>query len=260
MEAHTYTKLCFSRRPMKAFTADNLCTLPNTSHSFGVAGVTNNPPDLFYSAQQHGAHVIQVGTNEVAGTIASDAIFTRTSRPIAVITADCLPILVGSSNDTFVAAIHGGWKGLMAGIIENSFNSFRESGISLKHLHVAIGPAIQPCCYEVSHSLIEKIESTHGHLWQKQTAPWSVYRHAAPENKHCAPATTSHDKRWLNLPHYCLYLLKAAGLDKRQIQTINTCTYCSPDTLGSYRRRTHFCETKTFQYSWIRINSTAPTA
>lgn len=149
-----------------SFFADNLNALPGLEHAFGSASNFHKPTNLFCCAQKHGANVIQVGDADESGAIAGDAIFTRTTRPIGIVTADCLPILVGSKKDKFVAAIHGGWQGLAAGIIENSFLAFIRENISLEHLQVAIGPAIHSCCYEVGKELVDTIEQAHGHLWR----------------------------------------------------------------------------------------------
>ena len=238
---------------MSGYRSENLCVIPSIAHAFNVAGATDLPQDLFYCAQQHGAGVVQLGAAQQAGVIAGDAVFTRTTSPIAVVTADCLPILVGSDRDEFVAAIHGGWKGLVAGVIENAFKAFRQSGIKLEHLHIGIGPAIQPCCYEVSQSLISCIESAHGHLWRGRHAPWSITQSASAQSSCCARATATHATAWFDLPLYCTYLLESVGLDKEQINTVGECTYCSGKGLGSYRRRGHFGEPKAFQYSWIKL-------
>lgn len=238
---------------MAGYVSENLQSIPSIAHSFRTAGKTDLPQDLFYCAQQHGADVVKVDTDQQTGTIAADAIFTRTTRPIAVVTADCLPILVGSSRDEFVAVIHGGWKGLVAGIIENAFNAFRQSGIALEYLHVGIGPAIQPCCYEVSQSLISHIEQVHGHLWRGRQPPWAVTQLATSESSCFARATATHGHAWLDLPLYCTYLLELVGLESEQINVIDKCTYCSGEELGSYRRRIHFNEPKIFQYSWIQL-------
>lgn len=240
---------------MEGFVSENLCLIPNIAHSFGVAGKADLPQDLFYCAQQHGTDVVQADAGQPAGIICADAVFTRTTRPIAVVTADCLPILVGSSRDEFVAAIHGGWKGLVGGIIENAFNTFRQSGISLEYLHVGIGPAIQPCCYEVSQSLISHIELVHGHVWRGSQPPWTVTQLATSEPSCCARATATHATAWLNLPLYCKYLLEFVGLESEHINMVDVCTYCSGEGLGSYRRRVHFGEPKIFQYSWIKLIS-----
>lgn len=238
---------------MAGYVSENLCIIPTIAHSFRAAGKAGLPQNLFYCAQQHGANVVQIGADQQTGTIAADAVFTRTSRPIAVLTADCLPILVGSSRDEFVAVIHGGWKGLVAGIIENAFKAFWQSGVSFEYLQVGIGPAIQPCCYEVSHSLISDIERVHGHLWRGRQSPWAVTQLATSESSCCDRATPTEARAWLDLPLYCTYLLEFVGLGNEQINVVDKCTYCSGEGLGSYRRRIHLGEPKIFQYSWIQL-------
>ena len=74
----------------------------------------------------------------------------------AVLTADCLPLLVCSGDGTQVAAIHAGWRGLLAGVISNTVAAMRipcrplqgKSGAG-KDLMVWLGPAIGPDCFEV---------------------------------------------------------------------------------------------------------------
>ncbi|MDD2103668.1 polyphenol oxidase family protein [Pseudomonas putida] len=234
-----------------AYFSDNLNALPGLAHAFDEACDTRTPAGLFYCAQKHGANVIEVGDEQLAGIIAGDAVFTRTTRPIGIVTADCLPILIGSTTDQFVAAIHGGWQGLTAGIIENSFNAFRLAGISLDNLQVAIGPAIQTCCYEVGSALADKIEQVHGYLWRGRQAPWSTTREMSGMTSNFRQAPASHGEAWFDLTLYCLYLLEASGVDRAQVQTAGVCTYCAGQNWGSYRRRTHRVEEKTYQYSWI---------
>ena len=62
----------------------------------------------------------------------------------AVLTADCLPLLVSSSDGTQVAAIHAGWRGLLAGVISNTLAAMQEQDFL-----VWLGPAIGPNSFEV---------------------------------------------------------------------------------------------------------------
>jgi len=81
----------------------------------------------------------------------SDGIFTdKKYKPIGVLTADCMPIVIFSNNE--IAVIHAGWKGLFNGIIENSLNLFKE-----KNLKAFIGASIRSCCYEVSQDFINSL-------------------------------------------------------------------------------------------------------
>ena len=235
-----------------AYFSESLDALPGLAHTFGNVS-SRTPVNLFCCAQVHGAKVIEVGDGDESGIIVGDAIFTRTTRPIGVVTADCLPILIGSKKDKFVAAIHGGWQGLAAGVIENSFLALRLAGVSLDHLQIAIGPAIHACCYEVGSALVDKIEHVHGYLWHGRQAPWSTSRAVSGFDVNLRRAPASHDEAWLDLTLYCLYLLEASGVERQQIEVAGICTYCSGLEWGSYRRRTHKTELKSFQYSWIQL-------
>jgi YfiH family protein len=62
----------------------------------------------------------------------------------AVLTADCLPLLICSTDGQQIAAIHAGWKGLLAGIITNTVNA-----LATTEVLVWLGPAIGVACFEV---------------------------------------------------------------------------------------------------------------
>ena len=75
----------------------------------------------------------------------ADASYTNESGVVcAVMTADCLPLLVCSTDGTQVAAIHAGWRGLLAGVINNTVAAMQQ-----RNLLVWLGPAIGPDCFEV---------------------------------------------------------------------------------------------------------------
>ncbi len=97
-----------------------------------------------------------VWLEQIHSTIAVDAATTRllpqadasyTTKPgvvCAVMTADCLPILVCDVDGTQIAAIHAGWRGLLAGVIGNTLAAMHKSDWL-----VWLGPAIGPECFEV---------------------------------------------------------------------------------------------------------------
>jgi YfiH family protein len=75
----------------------------------------------------------------------ADASYTDEAGIVcAVMTADCLPLLVCSMDGTQVAAIHAGWRGLLAGVIGNTVVAMQQ-----RNLLVWLGPAIGPDCFEV---------------------------------------------------------------------------------------------------------------
>jgi YfiH family protein len=83
----------------------------------------------------------------------ADAIYTKEPRVVcAVQTADCLPLLVCSRTHHCIAAIHAGWKGLAAGIIENSIKALDRSADDLL---VWLGPAIGPQAFVVGPEVVK---------------------------------------------------------------------------------------------------------
>lgn len=81
----------------------------------------------------------------------ADAVITRkTNTPLAIMTADCLPIVLCSQTNHEIAAIHAGWRGLAQGIIENTLDQLQSPQESLL---AWIGPAICGQCYSVGEEV-----------------------------------------------------------------------------------------------------------
>ena len=124
--------------------AENLAAIPGIDHGFCSIDDPLRPDDVFICKQVHSASVIEWQAGQVPNTIEADGVLTHHAHPIAVITADCLPILFASKTGERVAAIHGGWKGLQRGIIATVMQRFAAEGITANQLQVAIGPSIKP--------------------------------------------------------------------------------------------------------------------
>lgn len=230
------------------YLSGKLSAINTIEHCFGSPVTERIPPGTLQPHQKHSSQVIEVYADDMTGEVVGDAVFTKSSRPVSIITADCLPILVSAVSEPFVAAIHAGWKGLAAGIIKNAFEAFSRAGIDKSSLRVALGPGIRECCYEVSLQMTGDLESTHGAMWPVDQPPWSFSRPAHQVNS----AKATHGEAWLSLSKYCTYLLMAEGVEPGQIEDSAICTYCSDLGFGSYRRRQHRSEPKAFQCSWIR--------
>lgn len=80
---------------------------------------------------------------------ADAAVTQRPGRVCVIMTADCLPILLTDRAGSVVAAAHGGWRGLAAGIVEASVAAFRARGVAPADILAWLGPAIGPDAYEV---------------------------------------------------------------------------------------------------------------
>ena len=77
--------------------------------------------------QRHSNVAVSIDRGE-PGMPADAAVTRRGGRICAVLTADCLPILLCDTDGTRVAAIHAGWRGMAAGIIESAFAALRPAG------------------------------------------------------------------------------------------------------------------------------------
>jgi YfiH family protein len=84
---------------------------------------------------------------------------------VGIRTADCVPILIADSRNHAVAAVHAGWRGSAARIVQLAVQ--RLSAIYNSNpidLHAAIGPAIGPCCYEVGPEVAHRFGTTESRI------------------------------------------------------------------------------------------------
>ncbi|HNB84539.1 MAG TPA: peptidoglycan editing factor PgeF [Pseudomonadales bacterium] len=162
-----------------------------------------------YLTQLHGIEVALLPT--ALPRPVADAAIRRTPGVAAVLTADCLPILLAAETGDEVAALHAGWRGLAAGVIEATFEKLRAPPRSLQ---VWLGPAIGPCHFEVGSEVRAAF----------------VARQPAD-----AEAFTLHGDRW----RADLYLLARRRLQRLGVTRIfggGLCTHCDGARFYSYRR------------------------
>lgn len=105
------------------------------------------PREPLWLDQVHGADVVVAGSQPLANAPRADAAVTRERGvPLAILTADCLPILMCDMDDTVVAAVHAGWRGLAAGVIEAAVEKM---GVPPDRILAWFGPAIGRDDFEV---------------------------------------------------------------------------------------------------------------
>jgi len=111
----------------------------------------NLPNTPVWLRQVHGTTVYKIDKISLDTEPEADAAVTSLpNRICAVLTADCLPLLVCARNGTEVAAIHAGWRGLCAGVIESCI---RQMHTNPANLLVWLGAAIGPAVYEVGQEV-----------------------------------------------------------------------------------------------------------
>jgi YfiH family protein len=110
------------------------------------------PAEPAWLEQVHGTHVMDLDSQAPSGP--SDAAVTRQpGRVCAILTADCLPVLLASVAGDRVGAAHAGWRGLAAGVIEATVAAL---GASPRQLLAWLGPAIGPRHFEVGTEVREE--------------------------------------------------------------------------------------------------------
>ena len=108
--------------------------------------------------QVHGTDVI-VADQCVDGATADATITNEPGIACAVMTADCLPVLLTDREGRQVSAVHGGWRGLVGGILENAVAAFADRGISAGDVLAWLGPAIGPAAYEVDAVVVDALRA-----------------------------------------------------------------------------------------------------
>lgn len=184
--------------------------LANRARTLGMVGAD---PMAWTSGQQvHGAGVVEVGEAERGAGAAdpemtlrgADALVTGVPGvALAVLVADCVPILVADPDRRRIAVIHAGWRGLVEGVVAAAVEQLAPNADAV----AAIGPAIGPCCYEVSVDVADPLSDAFG-------------------------ADVVHDGRadlWLSAQR----ALRAAGVTG--IVPALLCTRCEPQRFFSHR-------------------------
>ncbi|MCS6712407.1 peptidoglycan editing factor PgeF [Brachybacterium sp. EF45031] len=116
-----------------------------------------------YLDQVHSADVVVVrsGDDPRAVRTADAQVTRRTDVALAVMVADCLPVLLADGDAGVIAVAHAGRRGLLDGVLENTVAVMQQEGARPERLEVAIGPAICGACYEVPDRMREDAARTH---------------------------------------------------------------------------------------------------
>ena len=121
--------------------------------------ISKKSKDIFLVHQTHSNKFIFINKNFRFNKrkIKADAIITNQERlPIAVLTADCVPILLYDNKKNMIAAIHAGWKGAFKNIIKNVVNFMIKKGCKKNNSFAAIGPCIGRSSYNVKENFRRK--------------------------------------------------------------------------------------------------------
>jgi YfiH family protein len=109
------------------------------------------PAEPAWLEQVHGSAVVSLDETTAKRPTADAAVTFSDDRVCAVLTADCLPVLLCNRRGDRVAAAHAGWRGLAAGVLEATVESLDERP---GELMAWMGPAIGPAVYEVGKEVV----------------------------------------------------------------------------------------------------------
>jgi YfiH family protein len=187
-------------------------------HAFGDRQ-SAGPADVVQPRQVHGT-AVALGWRGRAEPAEADAIVSGDpDYPVGIVTADCVPVLACAADGRFVAAIHAGWRGLAAGVVERGVRALTERSGSDLPVSAVIGPCIGPCCYEVDEPVLRALRA----------------RFSGDLDAALAPSRSGH---WmLDLARLVDRDLSRAGVPESSRGRIpDACTFCNPQRFHSYRR------------------------
>lgn len=204
--------------------------LPSDAPASEAAGVEENraracralTPDPLHWVpirQVHGASVVVDGARGPVSD-ADAVVVTRSGLVGAVLTADCAPVAIVGHGA--VAAVHAGWRGLVAGVVGAAVGAMRDLGA--EPTEAVVGPCIHPCCYEFGAEDLALVEAA-----LSPGAPVSPEAARAPSVR----ATTASGAVALDVPSAVRLALAEAGVPR--VTEVDLCTSCSPDYF-SHRR------------------------
>jgi polyphenol oxidase len=174
------------------------------------------PAEPCWLSQVHGREVV-AATNASSGCQADASVTDAPGTVCVVMTADCLPLLVCDDEGRRVSAIHGGWRGLLGGVVDSAVLAMR---VPPERLMVWLGPAIGPDAFEVGSEVRDGFCTA-------DPAAAAAFRPSSP--------TGRAEGRWLA----DIFLLARQRLMRLGIERIyggGDCTFSQPQRFFSYRR------------------------
>ena len=201
--------------------------IPNSKHRYlphyeGSKQSTESVAKIFGSKnialvkQEHTNNVIMVNDYN-SYSLADGQITNKPNIALAVLTADCVPILLADEKAEIISTVHAGWRGSRSDIMKNAVEQMRSLGA--KHITAIIGPCIKQHCYEFGGDLYQDF------LLESQ------------DNQKFFIPSYKKDHYMFDLPGYVKHKLIALSIE--QILDIERNTYEDEENFFSFRRTTH---------------------
>ncbi len=181
------------------------------------AKAQNFPKMPITMKQVHGTNVAIVENDRELVLEQTDGMVTnKRELPLAIKTADCLPVFFYDPEKHVIGAVHAGRRGLAAGILQKTIKVFIENfGSNPKDIIVGVGPSIEASCYEVSEDIIKEFKNV-----------FSTFTNISEEKQ---------GKFYLDLRSVAMQIFMREGILKENISISEICTL-HDDRFYSYRR------------------------
>lgn len=184
-----------------------------------VAEAMQVPQDHLIGVHQVHSPDVAVVSGPLTDQPKADAMVTATPGvALAILTADCQPVLFADAQAGVIGAAHAGWRGAVDGVLEATVDAMEAQGATRCHITAVIGPSISQAAYEVGPEFIDEFIAQD------------------PDNSRFF-ANGNGDRYQFDLTGYGLHRLRAAGVG--HAEWIRHCTYADPGRFYSYRRATH---------------------
>ena len=176
------------------------------------------PEALVTVHQVHSARALPV-TAPLSIRPEADALVTATpGLLLAVLTADCQPVLFADPKAGVIGAAHAGWRGAVDGVLEATLDAMETLGARRSQIAAVIGPTISQAAYEVGPEFFDRFRT-------EDEASTRFF------------AQGKGDRLLFDLPGYGLHRLRKAGVG--HAEWTGHCTYRDPSRFYSFRRTTH---------------------
>lgn len=173
-------------------------------------------------ASVHQIHSTDVAIVELPSDdrpVKADALVTRNPDvALAILTADCQPVLFADHEAGVVGAAHAGWRGALGGVLEATIDAMETLGASRGNIFAVIGPTISQSAYEVGPEFLDEFLSV--------DPDYSRFFGNGKAGKY-----------QFDLPSFGLYRLRQAGV--AEAEWTRHCTYSDASRFYSYRRSVH---------------------
>jgi YfiH family protein len=148
--------------------------------------------------------------------VAADALVSNDpARTVGIKYADCVPILLASEDAAAVAAVHAGWRGILAGVLPAAVAQLAKLATGSSRLLAAIGPCVSTDAFEVGPEVVA-----------------GFVEHFGAD----APVHQTNGKPHIDLRQAVLLQLQASSISRESIDLTDLCTFASGDEFFSHRR------------------------